>query len=189
MKHNHCNCMKCKSSILYIVVILLCLVIIINVFTYVRITFPLMYNADSSSSNEYLRDIYRIHLLNETLMALHQELQAVAVLPFKDTHTQETYDLKPNSAIQYPPNHELRRDSVDMIAIGQPVGTHSRDDRTMVPKRTRSAALFTMDSIYSYEQNSLTGGASGVQWLLIIHESAYVCVINVVIAYHRRIDC
>ena len=184
--------MKCKSSIL--VVILLCLVILINVFTYVRITFPLMYNADSSSSNEYLRDIYRIHLLNETLMALHQELQAVAVLPFTDTHTQETYDLKPNSAIQYPPNHVLRRDSVDMIAIGQPVGAHNRDDihvdnRTMVPKRTRSAVLFTMDSIYSYEQNSLTGGASGVQWLLIIHESAYVYVINVVIAYHRRIDC
>lgn len=186
--------MKCKSSILYIVVILLCLVIIINVFTYVRITFPLMYNADSSSSNEYLRDIYRIHLLNETLMALHQELQAVAVLPFKDTHTQETYDLKPNSAVQYPPNHELRRDSVDMIAMGQSVGTQNRDaihvdNRTMVPKRTRSAVLFTMDSIYSYEQNSLTGGASGVQWLLIIHESAYVCVINVVISYHRRIDC
>jgi hypothetical protein len=119
-------------------------------------------------------------------MALHQELQAVAVLPFTDTHTQETYDFKPNSTVQYPPNNELMRDSVDMIAIGQPAGTHSRDDihvdnRTLVHKRMRSAVLFTMDSIYSYEQNSLTGGASGVQCLLIIHESAYVFGFNAVI--------
>lgn len=162
--------MKCKSSILYIVVIILCLVIIINVFTYVRITFPLMYNTDSNVSNEYLRDIYRIHLLNETLMALHQELLAVAVPPLKDTHTQEIYDLKPNN--------ELRRDSVDMIAIEQPTVKHSRDDmhvdnRTMVPRRMKSAVLFTMDSIYSYEQNSLTGGASGV---VTHHQRINICL-------------
>lgn len=129
-----------------------------------------MYNTDSNVSNEYLRDIYRIHLLNETLMALHQELLAVAVPPLKDTHTQEIYDLKPNN--------ELRRDSVDMIAIEQPTVKHSRDDmhvdnRTMVPRRMKSAVLFTMDSIYSYEQNSLTGGASGV---VTHHQRINVCL-------------
>ena len=158
-----------------------------------------MYNNDSSSNNEYLRDIYRIHLLNETLMALHQELQAVAVLPYKDIHAQETNDLKPNSAVQYPPNNVLRRDSVNMIAIEQPTDKHSRDDihvdnRTMVPKRMKSAVLFTMDSIYSYEQNSLTGGASGVDKHLqriinTCHHTRPVIVIAIVIVYHRRIDC
>jgi len=98
-------------------------------------------------------------------MALHKELQAV--VPSRNPHSQAIYDLKPNSGM-LPRNNELRRDTFNRVVTEQTTSTLSRDDRihvdnrTIVHKRMKSAVLFTMDSIYSYEQNSLTGGASGV---------------------------
>lgn len=135
-------------------VVVLFTVIVINVFTYVRITFPVHY----IDSSEYLRDIYRIHLLNETLIALHKELEAVVPSINSSPHSQPLTDATSTHGIAV--SVQLNR-TIDIGSSDSSIPVAVVSTQLSVPVKRKSAVLFTMDSIYSYEQNSLAGGASG----------------------------
>ena len=111
-------------------------------------------------------EIKRMEELHAALTALHKELHTIQKASKNESSVNEVNESASSPRIATGVNPTVSTLISQQVIKNSPV-----DEQNVTPKssdqprkpmdKNKSALIFTMDSIASYEQNSLAGGASG----------------------------
>ena len=148
-----------RQQILFVVMIILTLLVMINI--YFSVTRVDLRKEDN--------EINKLALLHDVLTELHKELHTLhkslpTISPLdsinnKSTSVQEPGVMNPHQIVGKHSAAKLNSINSDKLNITNiPVIVSAHENAA---SRIRRAVIFTMDSIASYERNSLSGGAAG----------------------------
>lgn len=134
---------------------------LITVVNYFVVLFPHRWNRQD---NNYGEEIAQLEALNKSLIALRQELHVIR-------QRTETGGAKGSSLQTASVPHTPTQVMEDRTTSRKDAGRTGKiqGERKIPLTKGKAAVIFTMDSISSYEESSLSGGAAGLCAAPVLH--------------------